>query len=87
MPVDERRESWKPGEPWEGALDEIAYIKELARELGGPERIQRQHDGGRLTIRERIDALAKTHALARPVERLRMVSQRPRLTRSLPWTV
>ena len=39
MPVDEHRESWKPGEPWEGALDEIAYIKELARELGGPERI------------------------------------------------
>ena len=62
MPVDEGRESWKPGEPWEGALEEIAYIKELARELGGPERIQRQHDGGRLTIRERIDALVDSES-------------------------
>ena len=31
--------------------------EELARRMGGEERIQRQHDNGRLTVRERIDAL------------------------------
>ena len=57
MPVDPKRESWKPGMPWEKAIDDIAYIKELATEMGGEERIARQHAGGRYTIRERIDKL------------------------------
>ncbi len=55
MPVDQTRESWKPGQDWQGAVDEIEYIKTLAREMGGPERIARQHRGGRYTIRERIE--------------------------------
>ena len=55
MPADQTRESWKPGQDWEGAIEEIEYIKSLAREMGGPERIERQHRGGRDTIRERID--------------------------------
>jgi acetyl-CoA carboxylase carboxyltransferase component len=29
----------------------------LAKELGGAERIARQHEGGRLTVRERIDRM------------------------------
>ncbi|MDE0009344.1 MAG: hypothetical protein OXS50_13815, partial [Gammaproteobacteria bacterium] len=57
MPIDPKRESWKPGMPWEKAIDDIAYIKELATEMGGEERIARQHAGGRYTIRERIDKL------------------------------
>jgi len=57
MPVDPKRESWKPGMAWEQAIEEIEYRKALAREMGGPERIKRQHQGGRYTIRERIDKL------------------------------
>ncbi|HUF92201.1 MAG TPA: carboxyl transferase domain-containing protein, partial [Candidatus Limnocylindria bacterium] len=42
---------------WEDELDELKRREALADELGGPERVKRQHDGGRLTIRERIDRL------------------------------
>ena len=55
MPIDPQRETWKPGMNWEHAIDDMAYIRGLVREMGGPERIKRQHDGGRYTIRERID--------------------------------
>ena len=55
MPVDQTRESWKPGQDWLGAIEEINYIKELGREMGGEYGVARQHRGGRYTIRERID--------------------------------
>jgi acetyl-CoA carboxylase carboxyltransferase component len=55
MPVDQTRESWKPGQDWQGAIDEINYIKQLGREMGGEYGVARQHRGGRYTIRERID--------------------------------
>ncbi|MGH7388018.1 MAG: acyl-CoA carboxylase subunit beta [Candidatus Rokuibacteriota bacterium] len=42
---------------WEPELDELKRREALAEQLGGPERVRRQHDGGRLTIRERIDKL------------------------------
>jgi acetyl-CoA carboxylase carboxyltransferase component len=42
---------------WEHELDELKRREAMAEELGGPERVRRQHDGGRLTIRERIDRL------------------------------
>ncbi len=58
MPIDPDRETWKPGMTWEDALDEIAYLKELVAEMGGPERIERQHQGGRYTVRERIAKMA-----------------------------
>ncbi len=58
MPVDPDRETWKPGMSWEDAIAEIAYLKELAAEMGGPERIDRQHQGGRYTVRERIAKMA-----------------------------
>ena len=54
MPIDSKRESWKPGMPWEKAIEDIDYVKSLATEMGGPLRIERQHQGGRYTIRERI---------------------------------
>ena len=43
--------SWKP------ELDEIARRTELAKEMGGEERVQRHRDAGRLPVRERIDRL------------------------------
>jgi acetyl-CoA carboxylase carboxyltransferase component len=38
-------------------MEELRRREALAEQLGGPERVKRQHDGGRLTIRERIDRL------------------------------
>src|SRR6266699_2792961 len=42
---------------WEPELDEIRHRRELAERMGGPEKIRRQHDAGRLTVRERLTAL------------------------------
>jgi len=42
---------------WQSELDELRLRETMAREMGGPEKVKRQHDGGRLTVRERIDAL------------------------------
>jgi acetyl-CoA carboxylase carboxyltransferase component len=42
---------------WEKELDELRRREAFADELGGPERVKRQHDGGRYTIRERIAKL------------------------------
>jgi acetyl-CoA carboxylase carboxyltransferase component len=38
-------------------IDELQKLKEMNRQMGGPERIARQHRLGRLTARERIDKL------------------------------
>ncbi|OLB07548.1 MAG: methylmalonyl-CoA carboxyltransferase [Candidatus Rokubacteria bacterium 13_2_20CM_69_15_1] len=42
---------------WQKEMDELRRREELAEQLGGPERVKRQHDGGRYTIRERIAKL------------------------------
>jgi acetyl-CoA carboxylase carboxyltransferase component len=42
---------------WKPELDELRAREQMAREMGGPDKVQRQHDGGRLTVRERIDQL------------------------------
>lgn len=42
---------------WQSEVDELERRKELARKMGGPEGIERQHKRGKLTVRERIDAL------------------------------
>src|ERR1019366_7067474 len=42
---------------WEPELAELRQRQALAREMGGKERVARQHKGGRLTVRERIDRL------------------------------
>ena len=43
--------------PWEEELEELKQRRKLARAMGGPERVARQHTKGRLTVRERIDRL------------------------------
>jgi len=43
---------------WQEEIDELRRRTELARRMGGPERIARQHQAGRLTVRERIDRLS-----------------------------
>jgi acetyl-CoA carboxylase carboxyltransferase component len=42
---------------WEQEVKELEERRKFALELGGPEGVKRQHDGGRLTARERIDKL------------------------------
>src|SRR5215469_7751607 len=42
---------------WQPELDELRQRERLARELGGADKVKRQHDAGKLTVRERIDAL------------------------------
>ena len=42
---------------WEPELEELRRREALAREMGGAERVARQHAAGRLTVRERIERL------------------------------
>jgi acetyl-CoA carboxylase carboxyltransferase component len=43
---------------WEPELEELARREAMAREMGGADKVKRQHDGGRLTVRERVEKLA-----------------------------
>ena len=45
--------SWKP------ELEELERRKAFAREMGGEERVARAREAGRLTVRERVDALGR----------------------------
>ena len=42
---------------WEPEIEELRRRMELARQMGGPENVERQHKAGRLTVRERIERL------------------------------
>lgn len=56
MRRDARRDAgWDAG--WDAELRELEARRELARRMGGADRVARQHAAGRLTVRERIDAL------------------------------
>src|SRR3954464_4852231 len=45
------RMNWKP------ELDDLARREAFAREMGGVDKVKRQHDQGRLTVRERIEGI------------------------------
>lgn len=42
---------------WQQEVDEIKRRIEIAKRMGGPDNVKRQHDGGKLTVRERIERL------------------------------
>jgi acetyl-CoA carboxylase carboxyltransferase component len=42
---------------WEPELEELRRREQLARLMGGAERVARQHASGRLTVRERVERL------------------------------
>ncbi len=42
---------------WQPEMDELRRRQEMTRRMGGADKVKRQHDGGRLTVRERIDRL------------------------------
>ena len=42
---------------WEPEIEEMQFRLDLAKKMGGEANIKRQHDGGKLTIRERVESL------------------------------
>src|SRR5262244_483680 len=42
---------------WDPEVEELKRRQELARAMGGPDNVERQHKAGRLTVRERIERL------------------------------
>lgn len=42
---------------WKPELEELARREAFAKEMGGADKVKRQHDQGRFTVRERIDKL------------------------------
>jgi acetyl-CoA carboxylase carboxyltransferase component len=42
---------------WQPELDDVRRRRDLAERMGGPDKVGRQHDAGRLTVRERLAAL------------------------------
>jgi acetyl-CoA carboxylase carboxyltransferase component len=47
---------------WQPELDELRAREAMAKAMGGPDKVARQHAGGRLTVRERIDAMLDPHS-------------------------
>ncbi len=43
---------------WEPEIEELREREELARRMGGTEKVARQHEYGKLTIRERVEVVA-----------------------------
>ena len=42
---------------WQSEVDELRRRQEIAKQMGGSERVAKQHEKGRLTVRERLDLL------------------------------
>ncbi len=42
---------------WQPEMDELRRRQEMTKRMGGADKVKRQHDGGRLTVRERISRL------------------------------
>lgn len=43
---------------WQAELEELRRREEFAHRMGGADKVKRQHDAGRLTVRERVEQLA-----------------------------
>ncbi|MHB1594202.1 MAG: hypothetical protein ACYCO9_21015 [Streptosporangiaceae bacterium] len=53
-----------PDQDWSAGVAEIERRRALARRMGGPAKVDRQHAAGKLTARERIDAIADPDSFA-----------------------
>ena len=47
---------------WQPEVDEVKRRIEIAKRMGGADNIKRQHDGSKLTVRERIDRLLDSNS-------------------------
>ncbi len=50
-------ERTRTGMSWEKEISELALRNDLAEKMGGDEKVARQHEFGKLTIRERVDKI------------------------------
>ena len=50
-------ERTRAGMGWEKEISELALRNSLAEKMGGDEKVARQHDFGKLTVRERLDKI------------------------------
>jgi acetyl-CoA carboxylase carboxyltransferase component len=49
---------------WKPEVEELARRRDMSLSMGGPEKVRRQRDSGRLTVRERIDRLSDRGSFA-----------------------
>ena len=42
---------------WQPEIDELRRREELAKRMGGPEKVARHKNAGKLTVRERVEGL------------------------------
>src|ERR1700710_733571 len=57
LPIIRKSSSRRMRMNWKPELDDLARREAFAREMGGVDKVKRQRDQGRLTVRERIDSL------------------------------
>src|ERR1700710_1628871 len=57
LPIIRKSSSRRMRMNWKPELADRARRQAFAREMGGADKVKRQHDQGRLTVRERIDSL------------------------------
>jgi acetyl-CoA carboxylase carboxyltransferase component len=57
MPKDDVGGAPPPTQGWQSELDELRRREDFAKEMGGTDKVDRQHREGKLTIRERIGRL------------------------------
>src|SRR3954470_23399501 len=57
LPIMRRSSRRRTRMNWKPELDDLARREAFAREMGGVDKVKRQRDQGRLTVRERIDRL------------------------------
>src|SRR3954447_14818391 len=57
LPIIRRSSSPRMRMNWKPELDDLARREAFAREMGGVDKVKRQRDQGRLTVRERLDGL------------------------------
>src|SRR5882757_2932944 len=57
LPIIRKSSSRRTRMNWKPELDDLARREAFAREMGGVDKVKRQRDQGRLTVRDRIDKL------------------------------
>ena len=55
--MSDQKDQDRTDHDWSAEVEELRYRKSLTAKMGDPERVERQHEAGRLTVRERIGGL------------------------------
>jgi acetyl-CoA carboxylase carboxyltransferase component len=58
---------------WRPEIDELGERQDRAAELGGVERVTRHRDAGKLTVRDRVDALVDDDSFREIGRRVRLL--------------